>query len=85
MTRRHHPVHRLVVRPTQTLADTFVIAGTADECRRKLEPVWEVADSFLLVPPFAALPPDKVLAYSWPWPTRSTPDAPATVRHYREA
>ena len=45
------------------MAETFVIAGTADQCRKRLEPVWAVADSFMLVPPFAALAPEKVMAY----------------------
>lgn len=45
------------------MAETFVIAGTADECRKRIEQVWDVADSFMLVPPFAALPSDKVMGY----------------------
>ena len=45
------------------MAETFVIAGPADECRKRLEPGWEVADSFMLVPPFQALPPEHVMAY----------------------
>ena len=46
------------------MAETFVIAGPADECRKRLEPVWEAADSFMLVPPFQALPPEQVMAYN---------------------
>ena len=46
------------------MAETFVIAGPADECRKRLERVWEVADSFMLVPPFQALPPEQVMAYN---------------------
>ncbi len=45
------------------MAETFVVCGTADEVRKKIEPVWEVADSLLLVPPAYALSPEKLLAY----------------------
>lgn len=41
---------------TDEMAATFVIAGTPDECRCRLEPIWDVADSFLLVPPFLDVP-----------------------------
>jgi alkanesulfonate monooxygenase SsuD/methylene tetrahydromethanopterin reductase-like flavin-dependent oxidoreductase (luciferase family) len=46
------------------MAETFVIAGSADGCRKRLEPLWELADSFMLVPPFQALPPEQVMAYN---------------------
>jgi len=46
------------------MAETFVICGTPDEVRKKIEPVWEVADSLLLVPPAYALPPQKLMAYA---------------------
>ena len=46
------------------MAETFVVCGTADEVRKKIEPVWEVADSLLLVPPTYALPPAKIMAYA---------------------
>ena len=46
------------------MAETFVICGTPDEVRKKLEPVWEVADSVCLVPPIGGLPPDKLMAYA---------------------
>ena len=45
------------------MVETFVITGTADECRRQLAPVWDAADSFMLVPPFEGLAPEKVMAY----------------------
>lgn len=45
------------------MVETFVITGTADECRRRLAPVWDAADSFMLVPPFEGLAPEKVMAY----------------------
>jgi alkanesulfonate monooxygenase SsuD/methylene tetrahydromethanopterin reductase-like flavin-dependent oxidoreductase (luciferase family) len=45
------------------MAQTFVVCGTVDEVRKKLEPVWEVADSLWLVPPAYTLPPDKLMAY----------------------
>ena len=50
---------------TDEMAATFVIAGTADECRRRLEPLWAVADSFLLVPPFLAVPLDRLMNYTF--------------------
>ncbi len=48
----------------EEMAETFVVCGTADEVRKKLEPVWDVADSVTLVPPAYALPPDKLMAYA---------------------
>jgi probable F420-dependent oxidoreductase len=45
------------------MAETFVVCGTADDVRKKIEPVWEVADSLTLVPPAYGLAPDKLLAY----------------------
>lgn len=50
---------------TDEMAATFVIAGTADECRRRLEPLWDVADSFLLVPPFLDVPLDRLMNYTF--------------------
>lgn len=46
------------------MAQTFVVCGTPDEVRKKIEPVWGVADSLLLAPPVYALPPDKLMAYT---------------------
>ncbi len=46
------------------MAETFVACGTPDEVRKKIEPVWEIADSLLLVPPTYALPQAKVMAYA---------------------
>ena len=46
------------------MAETFVVCGTPDEVRKKIEPVWEVADSLLLVPPTYALPSEKIMAYA---------------------
>ena len=46
------------------MAETFVILGSADDCRKRLEDVWDVADSFCLVPPIAGLPPEKIAFYS---------------------
>ncbi len=45
------------------MAETFVVCGTADEVRRKMEPVWEVADSLWLVPPAYGLTQEKLLAH----------------------
>ena len=46
------------------MAETFVACGTPDEVRKKIEPVWEVADSLLLVPPTYSLPAGKIMAYA---------------------
>jgi len=46
------------------MAQTFVLCGTADEVRAKLEPVWDVVDSVTLAPPAYALPTEKVIAYA---------------------
>ena len=43
------------------MAETFVTIGTPEECRRRLEPVWPQADSFLLVPPFLEVPLDRLI------------------------
>jgi alkanesulfonate monooxygenase SsuD/methylene tetrahydromethanopterin reductase-like flavin-dependent oxidoreductase (luciferase family) len=45
------------------MASTFVVTGTPDEVRRKVEPVWEVADSVLLVPPLLTIEPEKSAQY----------------------
>lgn len=45
------------------MVETFVVCGPADEVRRKIEPVWEVADSLTLVPPAYGLSPDKLMFY----------------------
>ena len=45
------------------MAQTFVITGTPDEVRAKLEPAWEVADSMALIPPMLSLAPDQIEAY----------------------
>jgi len=45
------------------MAEMFVVCGTADEVRKKIEPVWEVADSMTLVPPAYGLAPAKLMAY----------------------
>jgi probable F420-dependent oxidoreductase len=46
------------------MAETFVHCGTADEVRKKIEPVWETVDSLTLVPPAYTLTPDKLMAYA---------------------
>jgi alkanesulfonate monooxygenase SsuD/methylene tetrahydromethanopterin reductase-like flavin-dependent oxidoreductase (luciferase family) len=46
------------------MAQTFVVCGTAEEVRKRLEPVWDVADSLWLVPPAYTLPPDKLMSYA---------------------
>jgi probable F420-dependent oxidoreductase len=49
---------------TDEMAQTFVVCGTPDEVRRRIEPVWEVADSLTLVPPAYGLSPDKLMNYA---------------------
>ena len=46
------------------MAETFVVCGTADEVRKRIEPVWDVVDSVTLAPPAYALPPDKLMSYA---------------------
>jgi alkanesulfonate monooxygenase SsuD/methylene tetrahydromethanopterin reductase-like flavin-dependent oxidoreductase (luciferase family) len=48
---------------TDEMAETFVILGSADECRKRVEEVWDVADSFCLCPPIGGLAPEKVGFY----------------------
>jgi probable F420-dependent oxidoreductase len=46
------------------MVETFVILGSVDECRKRVEEVWDLADSFCLVPPVGGLPPEKVAHYA---------------------
>ena len=46
------------------MAETFVVCGTPDEVRKRIEPAWEVVDSMTLVPPAYGLGPDKLMAYA---------------------
>ena len=46
------------------MAKTFVVLGSPDACRRRVAEVWDLADSFCLVPPLGGLPPEKVLFYA---------------------
>lgn len=45
------------------MVSTFVQTGTPAEVAKKIEPVWEFADSMCLLPPVLTLPPEKVLEY----------------------
>lgn len=45
------------------MARTFVVCGTPDEVRKKVEPLWEITDSVCFVPPGYGLDPGKLLAY----------------------
>ncbi|MGH8998165.1 MAG: LLM class flavin-dependent oxidoreductase [Acidimicrobiia bacterium] len=49
---------------TDDMARTFVILGSADDCRKRVEEVWDLADSFCLVPPLGGLAPEKIMAYA---------------------
>ena len=44
--RRHDVVGAGRAAVTDEMAGTFVIAATADECRKQLEPVWDKAETF---------------------------------------
>lgn len=44
------------------VAETFVTCGISEEVRKKIEPLWEAADSLLLARPAYSLPPDKIIA-----------------------
>ncbi len=46
------------------MAEGFVVCGTPDDARKKVEPVWEVAESLWLVPPVYALAPEELMAYA---------------------
>ncbi len=48
---------------TDELVEAFVILGSADDCRKRLADVWDVADSFCLVPPISGLSPEKMGFY----------------------
>jgi probable F420-dependent oxidoreductase len=49
---------------TDEMASTFVLTGTPDEVRRKLEPAWAVADAMTLIPPVLSLTPEKTAFYA---------------------
>lgn len=46
------------------MAQTFVVCGTADEVRQRIEPAWDVVDSMTLAPPAYGLETSKVLQYA---------------------
>src|SRR6185295_15227905 len=46
------------------MAQTFVVCGTADEVRKRIEPAWDVVDSMTLAPPSYGLELGKVMAYA---------------------
>jgi alkanesulfonate monooxygenase SsuD/methylene tetrahydromethanopterin reductase-like flavin-dependent oxidoreductase (luciferase family) len=48
---------------TDEMAQTFVMAGTPDEVRKRVEQVWDAVDSFALVPPLAGIEAEKQLFY----------------------
>jgi len=45
------------------MVKTFVLCGSPEECRERLEAIWEVADSVTLAPPVYGLAPDRQLAH----------------------
>jgi alkanesulfonate monooxygenase SsuD/methylene tetrahydromethanopterin reductase-like flavin-dependent oxidoreductase (luciferase family) len=56
------------------MAQTFVVLGGADACRRRVAEVWDLADSFCLVPPLGGLPPEKICSTPAASPRPSTPE-----------
>jgi probable F420-dependent oxidoreductase len=44
---------------TDEMVEAFVFVGGPDECRKRLDEVWDLADSFCLVPPLSGLSPEK--------------------------
>jgi alkanesulfonate monooxygenase SsuD/methylene tetrahydromethanopterin reductase-like flavin-dependent oxidoreductase (luciferase family) len=45
------------------MASTFIVTGTPSDVRRKIEPVWEFADSVCLIPPILSLDPEQAGQY----------------------
>jgi alkanesulfonate monooxygenase SsuD/methylene tetrahydromethanopterin reductase-like flavin-dependent oxidoreductase (luciferase family) len=48
---------------TNDMVTTFVMAGTPDDIRKRVEQIWDVVDSFALVAPVAGHEADKMLFY----------------------
>jgi probable F420-dependent oxidoreductase len=49
---------------TDEMAQTFVVCGTADEVRARVERIWDAADSATLVPPSYGLDAGALMAYA---------------------
>lgn len=49
---------------TDEMSETFVVLGSPDECRRRLARIWDLADSFLLVPPIWGVSPEQTGVYA---------------------
>lgn len=49
---------------TDEMARTFVVCGTPDEVKARVEKIWDVVDSVSLMPPAYALAPEQVMAYA---------------------
>jgi len=46
------------------MAQAFVVCGTPEEVRKRIEPMWDVVDSLTLAPPGYALSAEKTMAYA---------------------
>ncbi|MCE7927302.1 MAG: LLM class flavin-dependent oxidoreductase [Chloroflexi bacterium CFX7] len=46
------------------MAQTFVVCGTPDEVKKRVDKIWEVADSATLMPPAYALAPEQLMSYA---------------------
>ncbi len=49
---------------TDEMAQTFVVCGTPDEVKARVEKIWDVVDSVSLMPPAYALAPEQLMAYA---------------------
>lgn len=49
---------------TDEMARTFVVCGTPDEVKARVEKLWDVVDSVSLMPPAYALAPEQLMAYA---------------------
>jgi probable F420-dependent oxidoreductase len=49
---------------TDEMAQTFVVCGTPDEVKKRVDLIWETADSACLVPPSYGLAPAALMSYA---------------------
>jgi len=48
---------------TDEMVEHYVVVGTPDQCRERIATIWDVADSFCLVPPIGGLTPEQLAFY----------------------
>jgi probable F420-dependent oxidoreductase len=49
---------------TDEMVEHYVVLGSADECRARVDQIWDVADSFCLVPPIGGISPEQFMFYA---------------------